>query len=139
MRGKKQCPKCNLLYGARTKECTCGHIFYVSNSDVKSKTKKPKWSKIKNWREIEPGETIKIVKSGPYYVKDERRIRFGYYGKFTVHSITSTGLHCFGNKKEGEASHCFIRMTKPTDTSLFPGVVFKPYKCYRLQNAISCV
>jgi hypothetical protein len=140
MLGKKQCPKCNASVGARTKECGCGYVFYVTTKDIQPKKRRPtQWSRIKDWTDIQPGDTIKIIKSGPYYVKDDRRIRFGYYGKFRVHSVTSTGLHCFGNKKEGEASHCFIRMIKPKDTSLFPGVIFKPYKCYRLNNAISSV
>ena len=33
-KGKKMCPKCNAVLGARTQQCECGHKF-------KSKTKKP--------------------------------------------------------------------------------------------------
>lgn len=33
-KGKKTCPKCNAVLGARTQQCECGHKF-------KPKTKKP--------------------------------------------------------------------------------------------------
>jgi hypothetical protein len=37
-RGKKQCPKCSKILGARSAKCECGHVFIA-------KTPKPEKSK----------------------------------------------------------------------------------------------
>jgi hypothetical protein len=63
-----------------------------------------------DWKGLLPGDTIR-VKGGPYFLrKNCERIPMGYRGKFKVSQLDKNGIHAYGNKKEGENSHCFIYM-----------------------------
>lgn len=79
MKGKKSCPKCNKIHGARTKECSCGHVFYVK---LKTESKKI-GSVVNNWKELKCGQIIRVVSSD--------KIR----GKYVVHALDDYGIESY--------------------------------------------
>lgn len=118
-RGIKTCPTCNKTMGPRTLSCVCGHTFMQGKNEktVKldqgtiRKTKKQRATSVANFKELRPGDKIKVAGGGSYYLNREGvKIRIGYKGRFIVNAVDHNGIYAYGNKKEGEQSMCYIWM-----------------------------
>ena len=90
-RGKpeKACPECNTSNHARSSNCkSCDYTFYV-----RKKIREVELAK--NWRDLKPGDIIKVVAgSGPYWLSKDKpgeKIMLGQKGKFEVVEIYDSG------------------------------------------------
>lgn len=128
-RGHKQCPKCSAVTGPRTKRCKkCGHEFLFRHKIFKSAN----GHKI-NWRDLQRGDIIKVLKgSGPYQIINNEKHPIGYYGKFRVHSIEDDGIHAYAIKKY--SGHSFIFMGKKRISKY--GSILRPHKVRKLKRNV---
>lgn len=105
-RGSKICPNCNTGNGPRAYVCkSCDQPFAF-----KAKSKEQKNTKIiqnVNWRELQPGDKIKVG-GGPYYVSRGNFIPMGYRGKFIVQSLDKNGIIARGVDKHSGFCHIYM-------------------------------
>jgi len=103
-KGKKTCDKCGTLTGPRAYICPqCNSPFVFA---IKSKEKKnTRVIRDFNWKELQPGEIIKVT-GGPYYVKSGEFIPMGYRGKFKVVNVDKNGIVAYGER----GGYCHIYM-----------------------------
>ncbi len=136
MKGKKTCPSCNGVCGARCKVCPdeeCGHKF-----KIQPKLKKPKQNFIEcNWKELKRGDEI-LIKGGSYYVKRDpkngvelARYHMGYSGKARVYSVERQGLMCYDNKYESGVF--FVVCVKPENKLGIP-MESRRHKIFKLKG-----
>ena len=88
-KGKKECKRCGFVTGVRSYNCpSCDYAFKMKKFQ---KTRKPKI--VKNWRDLEAGDTIKVVGgSGPYYESEDGEKKY----------LTSRGVYyIIGVMEEG--------------------------------------
>ena len=143
MKGQKICPSCKKPCGCRTLVCKCGYEFIHKSQQKKYKSSGPGQIKktvnknlVENWRELEPGEYIKVIKgSGPYCLIEndecEERVGMGYCGVFKIKGIGEDGIHAYPEGR-GESGHCFIYMGEEcTSTS---GLIKLPHKIIRVKR-----
>lgn len=88
-RGKKLCPSCQEINGARKYECeNCGHVFrerkVVNNECL--------------WYELVKGDQIKVYQGyGSYYVNSNgERVYLTDSGPYLVESVDEFGIKAFG-------------------------------------------
>ena len=92
-KGSKQCPDCSKSVGVRTKVCDCGYKFLFKPSFMKKRGKL-----VKDWRELEQGDEIKVVQgSGSYAITDSgEKVYFTERGRLRVHKKQSNGISVYG-------------------------------------------
>jgi hypothetical protein len=114
----KVCEKCSAKSGPRKLVCECGHVF-ITKSDVLTKhINKKRRKRLKklfdiNWKELEPGQIIKIFQGyGPHYINEDgdRSSLSCKPGKYKVISIDKEGvLIQDGSLRE----FCYMGPTRP--------------------------
>ena len=106
-KGKKICDNCGLAVGVRTRQCPeCGHKFSFA---VKSKeSKRHKIIRNFNWKELQPGDIIK-VSGGPYYLlSNMERSSMGERGKYRVIGLDKNGILAWSVGKNGGFCHIYM-------------------------------
>lgn len=124
-KGYKTCPECNNLTGPRTQLCKCGHTFSFKSPQQQKAVKEKKFRLIEDWRELQPGEFIKVSgRSGPYYQKEGERMYLSNRGLHCVIRLDENGIHArgVGNKSQG---YVYLYMGKKRRSKL----------CYNLFRA----
>lgn len=122
MRGQKLCEKCGHATGPRSFRCPeCDHSFNVQKGVTKRRRKR-KGEMIGNWKELKPGDFIRVLAgSGPYWVNDETKEResLGYFGLFKIKRVEIDGLGCYPVDKKNHG-FCYIYMgeTKPSASGI---------------------
>jgi hypothetical protein len=130
-KGSKQCDSCGELNGPRSFVCkSCQKPFLFKPAFMK-----PKRGEALDWHELKRGDRIKVIQgTGPYHLKDDgEKINMGYSGEFNVAYLDGKGIHAYGNKDEGPASHCYIYMGK--DERAQSGLYRTSHKIERLRAA----
>ena len=102
-RGQKRCKKCKTINAARQRVCIeCNQEFTLKNTPIKNE--------IKDWKNLQPGETFRVVNgTGPYYVLTRDcgegakgdRIFMGAKGKYIVKDISENGINAFSKTVRG--------------------------------------
>lgn len=96
-KGRKSCPKCETIVGIATKICPKCQHEYQFETKVARTLGKIKLKRIKNWRELQPGDKIRCKGGGPYYLPEEGdRIYMSSKGNFTVSQLTDNGIEAYG-------------------------------------------
>lgn len=97
-RGIKYCPKCKNKSGVRTLICKKCQYEFESGKSIKNR--------IEKWRELNPGDKIKVSGGSFYLTQDEYgnpvRLPFGYRGVATVKQIQDNGLLIYNDNNETE-------------------------------------
>ena len=132
-RGQKLCKACNGVCAARSQKCKhCGEPFIRKNTPVKNE--------IKDWKELESGQQIKIIQgTGPYYIcssaSDEydagEKIYMGCKGKYEVREVRGNGLLCCGIGKNNTGID-FVYMGNK-ELSQSTGIIKAPHRIVRLK------
>lgn len=132
-RGQKLCKACNGVCAARSQKCKhCGEPFIRKNTPIKNE--------IKNWKELDSGQEIKIIQgTGPYYIcssdSEERRagekIYMGCKGKYIVREVKGNGLLCYGIGKNNTGID-FVYMGDK-EISQSTGVIKAPHRIVKLK------
>lgn len=121
-RGQKTCPECSTINGVRSFECKkCKHTFNV-------KRKLPKVVSVQNWRELRPGQEIKVLgRSGPYYL-DPDGIKH-YYAEsgciYRVHSLDKCGINAF---EPSGGPYTYLYMGKEEKSELCKNYYRSPHR-----------
>ena len=126
-RGQKICPSCLTATGPRAYKCAnpnCNHIFAFKPTSKEKKNTKI-IDKV-NWRELLPGDKIK-VRGGSYYVSHGEFIPMGAKGKFTVCKVEHNGILGYS----GEGGYGFIYMG-PDKQSKETGVWHTKHKIIKM-------
>ena len=133
-RGQKVCKACNGVNAARSQKCKhCGEPFIRKNTPIKNE--------IKNWKELDSGQEIKIIQgTGPYYIcysdSEERRagekIYMGCKGKYIVREVKGNGLLCYGIGKNNTGID-FVYMGEK-ELSQSTGIIKAPHRIVRLKT-----
>ncbi len=142
-RGSKNCKGCQKVCGPRTLVCSCGFDFFAAENQPKTTDKQgkkgptsqkrrvsrePRLSKV-NWRELENGDTIKVLgKGGPKFMGSNGAIPMGYKGKFIVRGIQDEGILAYSGKEGG---WCFIHMGPKR---MVNEVLMRPHKIVRVSK-----
>lgn len=107
-KGSKQCPDCSKSVGVRTKTCDCGYKFLFKPS-----LKKKRGKLVKDCRELEKGDEIKIIQgSGSYAItQNGEKVYFTERGRLKVNEKQNDGLcvygkHGFSFLYMGEPMYC---------------------------------
>lgn len=132
-RGQKICKYCKAVNAARSRICmSCELEFKPKNLPVRNE--------IINWKELSPGDFVKIiVGSGPYYPskkdtensKAGERISMGDIGVYKVVKIVDNGIYAFGATNKN-AGYTFIYMGEPY-ISEQTGIHFEPHRIKRVK------
>ena len=133
-RGQKICRKCKSINAARSRVCKeCGTPFIAKNTPIKNE--------VKNWKELESGQQIKIIQgTGPYYIcssaSDEydagEKIYMGCKGKYEVREVRGNGLLCCGMGKNNTGID-FVYMGEK-EFSQSTGIIKAPHRIVRLKT-----
>ena len=133
-RGRKQCPSCSALVGPRSHVCPhCQHEFKpgakkdsTPTINVKKKFKRL----VDDWKSLEKGSRIKVVKgSGDYYLnEDGERVYMQDPGVYTVQNVNTDGLVVHGKR-----GHGFIYMGDPKPSPVLKSVHKEPAKLVLLK------
>lgn len=120
----KVCDGCKFKNPARVRKCKqCDAAFAF-----KVKRKKEKKQKISDWKELIPGDYIKVAGGSIFIDKEENEIPMGYNGIFVVISLDKNGIMAHG--KDKSSGFCHIWMNKE---QLSPsGIIRRPHKIYKL-------
>jgi ribosomal protein L40E len=105
-RGIKTCTVCNAANGARSYECReCGAEFTIRTK----KNRRGRLRPVKDYRNLLPGTTVKVVGgSGPYYYDaNGNRVAMVDRGVYIVASIEINGLYVH---LKGEGARSFLYM-----------------------------
>lgn len=124
-RGKKTCKKCGSLNGARAYNCVnCGNEF-----DIKSvKTKKIFRKKVRDWKELNSGDCIRVISgTGPYYDKELGKQSVGHNGKFIVMGLDKNGILGFGCSKNN-SGYAHIYMGETVESPVVPNLIRSAHK-----------
>jgi len=124
----KICPKCGEKCPARIRKCKkCDSVFAF-----KVKKKAPRSFRLENWKELNPGDLIK-VSGGPVWVNsDGSESSMGYSGTFVVKSLDSNGILSCGVQKNSGFCHIWMGEEKLSET----GILKRPHKVFRLKNVL---
>lgn len=145
-RGKKICPSCQNIIGARSLKCSCSYEFETARKKDKpaGKTEKPESGAIKikrrkkkkkpfvlekiNWKKLQKDDIIKVQTcSGPYYIgKDEEKQYVGYKGYFRVRMLYDNAIGAFPYNNGSYHGYCVIYMGK-SEKSELTGVYRTPH------------
>jgi|TARA_R100001163_G_scaffold62826_1_gene54011 hypothetical protein len=127
-RGQKLCKHCGAVNAARSHKCNdCGKLFISKNTPIKNE--------VKNWKELEKGQHIKIIQgTGPYYIcssdSDDHntgeKIYMGCKGKYVVREVTGNGLLCYGIGKNNTGID-FVYMGNK-ELSQSTGIIKAPHR-----------
>lgn len=122
----KICPKCGEKCPVRIRKCKgCDSTFAF-----KVRKKGTKSTRVQDWRELNPGDLIK-VSGGPVWVNaDGSETSMGYSGAFVVKSLDSNGIVACGTQKT--SGFCHIWMGEETISST--GILKRPHKVLRLKQ-----
>lgn len=102
----KICSNCNEKNPARIRKCKkCDSVFAFK---VKSKNKNKKISAVSDWKELVPGDYIK-VSGGPVWINQEgAELSMGYSGVFSVISLDKNGILAHGRDKNSGFCHIWM-------------------------------
>jgi hypothetical protein len=126
-RGQKLCKNCNGINGARSHICKhCNHEFAIGangNKPVKPHKKK-RFEFIENWKELQPGDRIKVVaRSGSYYInQDGEKQYLTDPGLYTVVYVDDSGIKAFNG------GYGYIYMGPEILSNTIPNMYRSPHK-----------
>lgn len=126
-RGQKKCPQCDGINGARQHNCKyCNYAFKINHA--------PNTNLIEDWRSLEKGDTIKVLKgSGPYYYDSlGNRTYLADAGPYLVQDKDDNGLMCFGIGKRNYG-FAYLYMGKERRSPLFSQVYREPHRIVRVR------
>lgn len=96
-KGCKTCSSCGYCTGPRAYACPKCHAPFAFKVQTKEQ-KNTKIIKNINWKELMPGDRIK-VNGGPYYMnRDQEFVPMGYRGKYTVQKLDNNGIVAYSDK-----------------------------------------
>jgi hypothetical protein len=132
-RGQKLCKNCNNINGARAHTCKhCNYEFVAATpkSKFKKKKKTKKYLKI-NWKDLQPGDRIKVFKSGGnYYLNDlGEKVYMSRPGIYTIQSHDDNGLIVYSNKHGGFG---YIYMGEETQSNVVQNLYRAEHKIAKL-------
>jgi hypothetical protein len=97
-RGQKRCKNCKAINAARQRICTnCDKEFKLKKTPIKNE--------VVNWKELQPGDTFRIINgTGSYFTiqndcgsgKKGEKIMMGEKGKFEVKEVVEDGIKAHG-------------------------------------------
>lgn len=121
----KICTSCNEKNPGRVRRCKkCDNLFAFK---VKRK-KKDKKEKVSNWKELKPGDVIKVKGGSVFLDKEKNEIPMGYSGTFAVLSLDKNGIVAHG--KDKHCGFCHIWMEKEQISP--SGIIKRPHKICKL-------
>jgi hypothetical protein len=113
-RGQKRCKKCQAINAARQRVCiSCNQTFQLKNTPIKNE--------IKDWKNLQQGDTFRIVNgTGSYYILTRNcsegeagdKLFMGSKGKYIVQEVMENGIHAWSISSPGNRSHEFVYMGK---------------------------
>lgn len=110
-RGQKLCKECGGVNACRRRKCIFCDTEFISK-------KTPIKHEVKNWRELRPGQQIKIIQgTGPYFIpkvdSDEsaagEKVCMGETGVYKVVRLEKNGIVGYGTSHKN-ARYTFIYM-----------------------------
>lgn len=124
----KTCPKCGEKCAPRLRKCgKCGSVFAF-----KVKKKFHGLSRVGDWKELQPGDHIR-VSGGPVWIgKDLTETSMGYSGIYSVVSLDENGILARGIDKFSGYCHIWMGEEKKSDT----GVIRRPHKISKLKRTV---
>jgi ribosomal protein L40E len=134
-RGQKTCDKCGTSNGVRAYHCKeCDSAFKMK--------KLPKGRRgiiVKNWKELEAGEYVRVVgRSGTYYIKESgEKEYFTHAGIYHIHKMYPQGISVVGTGRR-KHGHEYLYMGKEKRSKLVDNMFNAPHKLYKV-NYISKV
>lgn len=85
-RGYKDCP-CGMRVPASTKQCECGHVFYIVRPPKRSK----KFREI-NWKDVKAGDLIYIENFDFWQAPDGAIVPMGESGEYQIIRVQQDGF-----------------------------------------------
>ena len=128
-RGVKICSKCGTPNGVRAYHCKkCDTAFKMR--------KKPKGRRgiiVKNWKELEVGEYVRVVgRSGTYYIKENgERIYFTGAGVYHIQQLSNDGIVVIGTGRRAHGYE-YLYMGKEKQSTLVDNMFNAPHKLYKV-------
>lgn len=96
-KGCKSCSACGFCTGPRAYACPKCHAPFVFKLQSKEK-KNTKIIRDFDWKELMPGDRIKVT-GGPYYMsKSQEFVPMGYRGRFVVQKLDDNGIIAYSDK-----------------------------------------
>jgi hypothetical protein len=132
-RGQKLCKNCNKINGARSHQCKhCNGVFHSATGKKPSKKKQ---IEVEDWKELNKGDTIKVIgRSGNYYVNDAgERMYMSDAGIYTVVSKDSNGLIVHTT----EGGYGYIYMGEEIQSTLMDNMFRSPHKLIRVKTPLN--
>ena len=121
----KICPKCNEKCPARIRRCKkCDSAFAFK---VK-KNKHGRQTTVSDWKELAPGDYIKVSGGSVWLDKDGTELSMGYSGVFAVIGVDKNGILACG--KDKTSGFCHIWMADEIMNSV--GLLKRPHKIAKL-------
>ena len=122
-RGKKLCPSCNAINGARRYECEeCDYVFKA----------RPVTDELK-WYELKQGDQIKVYQgSGPYYINsNNERVYLTDSGPYIVEGLDEFGIRAFGIGKSNYG-FSYLYMGPECKSPLINSIMRSPHKISKI-------
>ena len=132
-RGQKLCKTCNKINGARSHQCKyCNGVFHSATGKKPSKKKQ---IEVEDWKELNTGDTIKVIgRSGNYYVNDAgERMYMSDAGIYTVISKDSNGLIVHTT----EGGYGYIYMGEEKQSDFLDNMYRSPHKLMRVKTPVN--
>lgn len=128
-RGLKTCETCGTENGVRAYHCKkCDSAFKMK--------KLPKGRRgiiVKNWKELEAGDYVRVVgRSGTYFIKENgERIYFTGAGVYHIQQVSRDGIVVIGTGRRAHGYE-YLYMGKEKQSTLVDNMFNAPHKLYKV-------
>lgn len=92
-RGQKECPTCGVYLASASRECECGHSFYIVKQSKKSKKYKET-----DWQTVQSGDIIYVESSDVWISPEGVILPMGESGEYIVKKVTQVGLVLYSSR-----------------------------------------